>query len=115
MRTPRVDDATQALEDLTRSLDSHEVGGARIALVLGSGLGGFADSLAERQVALQEFVWVFVASVSVAPGRYVLPPLRFGPAGSTASPEAREWVGRGSRGAGDVLWCDGTHTSDPAL
>lgn len=50
MKTPQIDDATQALEDLTRSLDSHEVGSARIALVLGSGLGGFADSLTDRQV-----------------------------------------------------------------
>ena len=45
METPELVTPSQALEGLTRSLRDHDVDRARIALVLGSGLGRFADSL----------------------------------------------------------------------
>jgi purine-nucleoside phosphorylase len=46
--TPEIIDEAQALEELTASLKKRDIGRARIALVLGSGLGGFADSLDKK-------------------------------------------------------------------
>jgi len=54
MTRPRLEDPARTLESLVQSLEAHAVGEARIALVLGSGLGGCADSLAERRVIRDE-------------------------------------------------------------
>lgn len=54
MKTPEIAEKPRALEELTRSLEEHGVGQARVALVLGSGLGIFADSLKDARVVPYE-------------------------------------------------------------
>ena len=54
MKTPDLADETRTLEELSTSLAAHGVGRAKVALVLGSGLGAFADSLAGSRVVPYE-------------------------------------------------------------
>lgn len=73
MTRPRLDDPARTLESLVRSLEAHAVGDARIALVLGSGLGSFADSLAKRRVVpYEELEGMPTSAVPGHAGRLVL-------------------------------------------
>lgn len=73
MKTPELADESLALEELTRSLEAHDVGRAKVALVLGSGLGVFADSLVgSRVVPYEELDGMPRSSVPGHAGRLVL-------------------------------------------